>query len=109
MIVDITTTCTKWEHISWTLNLPSHIQQKKHPLATLAAAPLLVHRNRQLYYRNYARQYFANWNTESDPEVIQQLHAKARQDATWVLDKVRRQLAGWVGRREGVSATTERA
>lgn len=45
-------------------------------------------KSRQLYYRNYTRQYFANWNTESDPEVIQQLHAKARQDAAWVLQKV---------------------
>lgn len=45
-------------------------------------------KSRQLYYRNYTRQYFANWNTESDPEVIQQLHTKARQDAAWVLQKV---------------------
>lgn len=29
---------------------------------------------------------------ESDPETIQQLHAKARQDATWVLEKVCRGL-----------------
>lgn len=45
-------------------------------------------KNRQLYYRNYTRQYFANWNTESDPEVLKQLHQKARQDASWVLQKV---------------------
>lgn len=55
---------------------------------------LLHHRKTQLYYRNYTRQYFANWNTESDPEVIQQLHSKARQDAQWILSKVRRRRGG---------------
>jgi hypothetical protein len=49
-------------------------------------------RGQQLYYRNYTRQYFANWNTETDPAVLQQLHTKARQDASWVLQKVRRTM-----------------
>eukprot|EP00775_Hariotina_reticulata_P006948 gene6948-7165_t len=41
----------------------------------------------QLYYRNYMRQHFINWDNETDPETLQQLFAKARQDAHWVLNK----------------------
>lgn len=60
--------------------------------ATPSAAPTRWRRATQLYYRNYLRQHFVNWDGERDAETLQQLHAKARTDAQWVLDKVR----GWI-------------
>jgi hypothetical protein len=34
---------------------------------------------------------FYNFTEESDPETLSRLHSKARQDAEWVLKKVRQQ------------------
>jgi hypothetical protein len=35
------------------------------------------------------RQVFYNFTEERDPETLSRLHSKARQDAEWVLKKVR--------------------
>jgi len=46
----------------------------------------------QAYYKRYIRQTFINFTDEQDPERVAQLVERARQDAQWVVAKVR---GGW--------------
>ncbi|KAI8476090.1 MAG: hypothetical protein J3K34DRAFT_402045 [Monoraphidium minutum] len=57
----------------------------------------LLRQTRQLpreargYYARYIRQTFSNFTGEDDPGRVQQLVARAREDAAWVLKKYSQQ------------------
>lgn len=44
------------------------------------------------YYRNSLRSAFVNFNSEKDPQRLQEIMERGRQDADWILKKVRCQL-----------------
>ena len=50
----------------------------------------------QSYYRNALRSAFVNFDSEQDPQRLQEIMERGRQDADWILKKVRRSacLAG---------------
>ena len=40
------------------------------------------------YYRNSLRSSFVNFNSEADPQRLQEIMERGRQDADWILEKV---------------------
>lgn len=44
------------------------------------------------YYRNSLRSAFVNFDSEQDPQRLQEIMERGRQDADWILKKVRRRF-----------------
>jgi hypothetical protein len=54
-----------------------------------------AHRRQQGYYRNYARENFVTWDDEEDEQKIAALMQKGKDDAAYIVRKVRKLTLQW--------------